>query len=163
MHQLLDVSAGADLVVVLDVAAHDAALVGHVLDPVDELVPAAGELAPQGVGGGAGEDEHRHPAAHGVGDRAAHVLGARVHVHDHGGGAAGDERVGVGGAERDDLMRADDDPGKLALPAFGPRLRQGLDEAGMVAAEVGVDVGDTRLGQRLEERGARRAVALGHR
>ena len=84
VHELLDVAAGADLVVVLDVAAQDAALVADVLDPVDELVPAAGQLAGDGERRGAGEDEHRDAAAHRVADRAAEVLGARVDVHEDG-------------------------------------------------------------------------------
>jgi hypothetical protein len=44
--------------------------------------------------------------------------------------------------------------------AVGPRLGKGLDEAGMVAAEVGLDVGYTRLGERIEECGARCVVPL---
>ena len=95
VHKLLDVAAGADLVVVLDVAAHDAALVGHILDPVNELVPPAGQLAGDGERRGAGEDQHGDAAAHRVADRAAEVLGARVDMHEDSLRLPGHGGVGV--------------------------------------------------------------------
>ena len=97
-----------------------------------------------------------------VGDGAAHVLGAAVHVHDHGARLAGDQGVGVRGAQRHHLVRADDQLRQFALAALGAGLGHGLDDAGVIAAEVGEDVGDARLRQRLKERGARRVVALAH-
>ena len=113
--QLLDVAAGTDLVVVLDVAAQDAALVRHVLDPVDELVPPAGQLTGDRERRGAGEDEHRDTAAHRVADRAAEVLGARVDVDEDGLRLPGHAGVGVRGGQRDGLVRAHDDPRELRL------------------------------------------------
>src|SRR5262249_59874818 len=104
----------------------------------------------------------RDPAAHGVADSAAHVLGAGIDVHDDRLRSAADERVGVRGAERDHLVRADDELREFAGPTLGPRLGERLDQTGMIAAEVSEDVLHARLGERFEERGARRVVALGH-
>ena len=163
MHQLLDVPAGPQLVVVLDVVAEDAALVAHVLNPLDELGPAAGQLAVLGVRHRAREDEHGSAAAHGVVHHAANVLGAGIDVdHDrlrltrhHG--------VRVGGGERHRLVRAEDELRQLILTAIGLGLGEGLDDAGVIAAEIGEDVADARFRQCLEERAARRVIALGHR
>src|SRR5580692_9059503 len=74
---------GPDLVVVLDEPAQDAALVAGVLDPVDPLVAAPGQLTVEGVRRSAGEDEHRDVAAHRVADLTAEVLGTPVDVHDN--------------------------------------------------------------------------------
>jgi hypothetical protein len=64
---------------------------------------------------------------------SAHVLRARVDVPDDRGGLAADERLRVRGAERGakrgDLVRADDQGGEVAVPALGPSLGQGLDDA----------------------------------
>ena len=45
VHDLLRVAPGPDLVFILNVTADDPPLVGRVLNPVDEFVPAAGQLA----------------------------------------------------------------------------------------------------------------------
>ena len=53
----------------------------HILDVVDELVPAAGQLALLGEGGEAGEDEDRHAPARGIVHGAAERLRAAVDEH----------------------------------------------------------------------------------
>ena len=70
-----DVGAGAQLVVVLHVVTDDAALVADVLDPLDEFVAAALELAGLGERRHAGEDEDRDA---GAGDREQHGEPAAV-------------------------------------------------------------------------------------
>jgi len=97
VHELLHVAAGADLVVVLDVVAQDAALIADVLDPVDELVTPAGQLALEGERGRAREDEDGNATAHRVTHRAAEILRAHVDMDDHGLRLAGHHRVGVRG------------------------------------------------------------------
>jgi hypothetical protein len=59
--ELLRVAPAPDLVRVLDVAADDPGLVGRVLQPVDELVAPAGQLALGGHRRQAGQYQHRHP------------------------------------------------------------------------------------------------------
>ncbi len=94
--QLLDVAAGADLVVVAH-SADDAALVEHVLGPLDELVAAAQHLALLGVGRGASAKIR-------TGARPLAALWTppprfwvpHSDVHDDGLGLAGDQRVAVG-------------------------------------------------------------------
>ena len=162
LHELLDVAPGADLVVILGVVAQDAALVVHVLDPVDELVPAARQLALDRERGGAGEDQHRNPAPGGVVDRAAQVLGAGVHMHQHSLGFPGHRGVGVRRAEGHGLVRADDQFRQVRAMAFRPGLGERLDQARMVAAEVGEHVADSGFGQRLQERRARAVVTVPH-
>jgi hypothetical protein len=161
--QLLDVAPGADLVVVLHVVAQDPALIADILDPVDELVPPARQFTLHRVRSRPGENQDRHPAAHRVVDGAAEILGAGVDVHDHGLRLAGHHRVGVRGGQRDGLVRAHDQPGQAATLGAGPVLSERLENPRMVAAEVGEDVADARLGQRLKERGARRVHAREHK
>ena len=76
---------------------------------------------------------------------------------------AGHHGVRVGGGQRHGLVRADDQLRELIPAAVGLGLGEGLDEAGMIAAEIGEDVADARFGQGLEERAAGRVIALGHR
>ena len=83
MHELLGVAPGADLVLVLDVAPDDPALVRGVLEPVDELVAAPGKLPLGGHRRQAGQYQHRHPSPRRVVHGAAEVLSAAVDVHEH--------------------------------------------------------------------------------
>jgi hypothetical protein len=48
--------------------------------------------------------------------------------------------------QRHGLVRTDDDLRKVTLPAFGPRLREGLDDARVIAAEVRKDIADPGFG-----------------
>jgi hypothetical protein len=91
------------------------------------------------------------------------VLGAAVDVHQHGLRLAGDLRVALGGAECDELVRADHQLRQLAEAAVlpGPRIR--LDDPGVVAAEVGEQEAHTRLAQRGQQRLAGRARPVRHR
>jgi len=162
VHELLDVSPGAELVVVLDIAAQDAALIPAVLNPVNELGAAAGQLAVLRERGRAREDEHRDASAHGVADTAAEVLRARVDMDDDRLRLARDHRIGVRGGDGNGLVRADDDLRQRVRPALGAGLRHRLDQPGMIAAEVGEDIRDPGLRQRLEEGGARGVIPLGH-
>ena len=84
MHELLDVAAGADLVVVLDVVAQDAALIRTSwIQWMNSFRPPGS--SPVRVNGAApGEDEHGNATAHRVADRAAEILGAHVDVDDDG-------------------------------------------------------------------------------
>ena len=124
MHDLLGVRADADFVFVAHVAAHQATLIRHVLDPLDELVAAAARLAFLRGGRHAGDDEHGHPALRGVVHGAAERLRAAVHVHQHGLRAARGLRVAVGRGHRDHFRRGRDDFG--TGPVRGARLRQWL-------------------------------------
>ena len=103
------------------------------------------------VGGGAGEDQYGHPAPGGVVDRAAQVLGPRIDVHEHGLGLAGDGGVGVRRAEGDGLVRADDQFGQVGPASLGADLGERLDQARVVAAEVGEHVADSGFGQRFQK------------
>ena len=55
-----------------------------------------------------------------------------------------------------------DDLRETGHAVLGVKLRQRLDQPGMVAAEVREDVPDARLGQGLKERFTRRLVALSY-
>ena len=81
-HDLLDVLRRAQLVVVFHVAAHDAALVAHVLNPVDELVAAAAQLALLRERRTAGEDEYRDARPCGIVHGAGQRLGAAFDMHE---------------------------------------------------------------------------------
>ncbi len=148
---LLDVGAGAQLGLVLDVAAHDAALVRHVLQPHDELVAAALELALLGEGRQAREDQHRGAALGGVVDGAAEREGAGVHVHHHRLGLARHLGVALGGVKPDHLERGGDHLGDR--PAVGARLGDRLQQGGVVGAEVAEDDRDTGFLQGFQEGG----------
>jgi hypothetical protein len=140
VHELLDVSSGADLVVVLDVVAQDAALIPDILDPVDEFVAAAGQLAFLRERRHAREDQDGDASAHGVVDPAAEVLRTRVHMDDHGLRLTGDHGVGVRGGQGNGLVGADDDLRQRVRPSFRAGLCHRLDQPGMIAAEVGEDI-----------------------
>ncbi len=136
-----DVGGRAELIVVLDVLTDDAALVSGVLQPVDELIAAAGELPVLGHRRQPGEDEHRYPVAGSIVDGAGERLGAAVDVDEDGLGATAELSVAVGAAQRHHLVRAGDDIGNAA--AGDPRFGDGLDDGGMVAAEIRKYVRDT--------------------
>ena len=70
VHDLLYVRADANLVVVAHVAAHETALIEHVLQPVNEFVAAAARFAFLRGGRHAGEHEHGHTPLRGVVNRA---------------------------------------------------------------------------------------------
>jgi len=162
VHELLDVCPRADLVVVLDVVAQYAALIPDILDPLDELGAAAGQLTVLRERHRTRENQHRDASAHGVVDAAAEVLRARVDMHQHGLRLPGDHRVSVRGGHGDGLVGADDDVRQRVRPALRAGLRHRLEQPRMIAAEVGEDIRDAGLRQRLEEGGTRGVVALGH-
>jgi len=87
-----------------------------------------------GVARAEGEDQHRNPAAHGVADGATHVLRAGVDVHDDRLRRRGDgvnPATSMGGAERNRLMRADDELGQFLRTTLGLGMREPFDKAGM--------------------------------
>jgi len=151
VHQLLHGAPGADLLVVLGVAAEHSALVRAVLQPVNVLTAGAGELALLGHGRQAGEDQYRHPAPRRVVDRPAEVLGAAVHVHQDRLRFAAHLRVPVGGAQRHELVRAQDQLGQRVQRSRALRVRVGLHDAGVVAAQVRERVPGARLAHRLQK------------
>jgi hypothetical protein len=134
--ELFGVAPGADLMRVLDVATDDARLVGRVLEPVDELVAAAGELPVGGHRRPAGQYQHRHPPPGRVVHGAAEVLGAAVDMHEDRLSLAADLGVPLRRAERDELVRAEHQfrQGVGAAVAARPRVR--LNDPGVVAAQV---------------------------
>jgi hypothetical protein len=71
MHDLLHVACVAKLVVVFHILADDAALIGHVLNPLDEFVATADRLALLGGRRQAGEDEHGNSRLRGIVDCSA--------------------------------------------------------------------------------------------
>ena len=148
MHQLLHVRADADFVVVAHVATHDAALIEHVLDPVDELVAAATRLAFLGRGRGTGEDENGYSPFRRVVNRAGEGLRAAFNMHDDALRAARDLCKAVRRAERDHLVRRSDEFRHCA--ALGLRARDRFHQRGVIAAEIHEQVLDACLLQRLE-------------
>src|SRR5580693_1165151 len=64
----------------------------------------------------------------------------------YGVGLPGHAGVGVRGGQRHHLVRADDEPGVRVLEALRLGLRVRLDQARMVATEVGEDIADAGLG-----------------
>ena len=84
-------------------------MVGHVLEPVDELVPPGGQLTGDRDRRGAGEDKHRDATTHNVAHGPAEVLRARVDVHEDGLRLAAHAGVGVRGGQRHGLVRAHDE------------------------------------------------------
>ena len=138
MHDWLHVVCVAKLVVVFHVLADDAALIGHVLNPLDEFVAAAGRLPLLRGRRQSGEYEHRNARLCGVVNRSSQRLRAAVDVHHDGLRASGQLRVTVRASHRDHFVRAGDDGGDRS--AQGARLGDRLDESGMVAAEIGEDV-----------------------
>jgi hypothetical protein len=162
VYQLLHVAPGTDLLVVLGVAAEHSALVRAVLQPVNVLAAGAGELALLGHGRQAGEDQDRHPAPRRVVDRPAEVLGAAVDVHQDRLRFAAHLRVPVGGAQRHELVRAQDQLGQRVQRSRALRVRVGLHDAGMVAAQVRERVPGARLPHRLKERRGRGVRRAGH-
>ena len=146
---LLDVAAGAQLIFVLHVAAQDASLVGHVLEPVDELVAAALELAFLGIGRCPGKNQHGDAALGDVVDGSGHGLGAAIDVHQDGLGASGDLREALGAGQRDHFIGAGDHL-RNGL-AGGPGLGQRFDDSRMVAAEIGEQVRDSGIDQGLDQ------------
>ena len=153
MHDRLHVARVTKLVVVFHVLADDAALIGYVLNPLDEFVAATGRLALLGGRRQAGEDKHGNARFRGVVDRPAQRLRPAVDMDHDGLGAPGQLRVTVGASHGDHFMRTRDDGGYR--PARGSRLGDRLYESRMVAAEIGEDVGDPRFLQRLQHRRAR--------
>nr|WP_286276351.1 hypothetical protein [Naasia aerilata] len=156
-HELRHIAPGPDVVAPLHVLADERVLVGGVLQVVDVGVAGSGQLTLERVGREPREDEHGHPRPRGVVHRAAQVGGAHVRVDEHRLRASRDGGVAVRGAQRRVLVRAQDHGGRVdpALPVGG----EGLDDCGMVAAEVGEQVLDARIPQRLDEqRGRRRGL-----
>ncbi len=149
VHDLLDIPTGADLVVVFHVAAHDTALVGNILKPLDELVAAAAKLALLREGRGAGENEDGHAALGGVMDGAADRLRAAFDVDEHGLRLAAHQREAVGAAHRHHLVRAGNETRNRAAGNF--RFGHRFDQRRVVAAEIGEDVRDAGFRQRLKE------------
>ena len=142
----------ANLVVVFHILPDDAALIVDILNPLDVFVAAARRLALLGEWRQAGEDENRNarfaprcaPLRRATGcrsRRARRPLGrdpsvVRSHVQLIATISFGQVTMaGIGRPE-------------------GPRLGDRLDESGMIAAEIGEDVGDARFPQRLEHRRA---------
>ena len=120
MHDLLHVARVAELIVVFHVVADDAALVGHVLNPLDEFVAAAGRLAVLGGRRQAGEDEHRNPRFGGVVDRAGERLGAAVDMDHDRLGAPAQLRVTMGARHRDHFVRTGDTCGDRPTLRLAP-------------------------------------------
>ena len=135
---LLDVGGAADLVLVLDILTHDPALVGNVLQPVDEFVAAAGLLALLGGRRQAGEDEDGDAAARGVMQRAGQRLGAAIDMDDDRLWTSTHLGEAVGGGKRHHFVGAGDHrrydtPGRTCMC-------DGFDQRRMVAAEIREDV-----------------------
>ena len=161
--ELLRVAPGPDLVRVLDVATDDPGLVGRVLEPVDELVAAAGQLALGGHRRQAGQYQHRHPPPGHVVHGAAQVLGAAVDVHEYRLGLATDLGIPLRRAERDELVRAQHQFRQGVGAAVAAGLRVGLDDPGVVAAQVREQVPHAGLAHRLQQRPAHRLLPVSHR
>src|SRR5262249_10019996 len=87
---LFDVPAGANFVVVFDVAANQAALIEDVLNPLNEFVAAAAHLSLLCEGRRAGEDQNRDAAFGGVVQRPGEGLRAAFDVDENSLSAARD-------------------------------------------------------------------------
>ena len=111
MHDLLHVARVAQLVVVFHILADDAPLIGHVLNPLDEFVAAAGRFALLGGRRQAGEHEHRNARLRGVVNRSPQRLRAAIDMNDDSLSASGQLRVAVGAGHCDHFVRAGDDGG----------------------------------------------------
>ena len=162
MDELLRVAPGADLVRVLDVAADDPGLVGRVLEPVDELVAAARQLALGGHRRQAGQYQHRHPPPGHVVHGAAEILGAAVNVHEHRLGLPADLGIPLRRAQRDELVRAQHQFRQRVGAAVAAGLRVGLDDPGVVAAQVREQVSHAGVAHRLQHRLAHRVPPVSH-
>ncbi len=127
-------------------------MIEHILDPMNELVAAAPQLAFLGRGRCAGKNKDGHAAFGGIVNGAAERLGATFDMHHDGLRPSRDLGEAVSGSESHHLVRTGDD---LRIAAVAGRLRsQRLDEGGVIAAEVGEYVLDSGFAHRLEQCGA---------
>ena len=131
---LLDVAPAANLIVILDVAAHDSALVEDILQPVNKLVAAPRQLSLLGEGHGSGENQHRNTAARSVVQRARQGLRSHVDMHQHRLPAPGRLRVTVGRAQGHHLVRAGDHRRNRA--SVGAGFGNALQNRRVIAAEI---------------------------
>ena len=143
----LDLLAVAQLVVPLDVLAQHAALVVHLLAPVDRHVAAAGATAlgqrraPRG-------EEDRHVVARGIEQAHERVRHADVDVHHDRLRAAGEQIVAVRHADRGVLVRYDHGLGHRDAGLGAAHQR--LDDRGEIGPGVGeqpVDAARLEQGQ----------------
>jgi hypothetical protein len=146
-NHLFDVPAGANFVVVLDVASNQAALVEDVLNPLNVFVAAAAHLPFLCERRRACEDQNRDAAFGGVVQGAGERLRAAFDMDEDGLPAARDLSEAVRRAERDHLVRTDDKPRRR--PACRARFGQTLDDRRVIAAQVGEDERDAPFAQRL--------------
>ena len=139
---------GAQLVVPFDEFPRQAALVEHLLAPVDRAV-ARGLMAGLGDGRAAGAEQDRRIVARGVHDPADRIGGADRHMHHHDGGLAADAVIAVRHRHRDVLMGHGDDA--RIFPVGAGVARQRLDDRREIGAGIGEHVFDPAIGQAGEE------------
>ena len=126
---MFNIAAGANLVVVLHIAANDAALIENILEPVDEFVAGTAQLAFLRERRRAGENQHRNTAfCARVVNRSAQRLRAALHVNQHGLGASCNLRVTMRGAQRYHFVGASDHSRNGGLPEPSARTSQSRDD-----------------------------------
>ena len=151
---------GAQLEVPLHEFAGEAALVEHLLAPVDRAV-ARGLVADLGERRAAGAEQDRRVVARGVHQAADRVRGADRHVHHHRRRLAGDPVIAVRHRHRDVLVGNRDDARIFAVGAGIARQR--FDDRREIGAGIGHHVIDPALGEAGEERlGGDAGCGVGH-
>ena len=133
------------LVVPFDELAHDAALVAHLLRPVDLAGARSGDAAGLAVGRAPRCEQHRDVAAPGVEQAGGGVGGADVDVHHDQLRPTGLQVVALRHRHRDVLVRAEHRLGERL--ALGFRLGQRLDQGGEIGARVGEQTVDAAVGE----------------
>src|SRR5208337_2442546 len=116
--------------------------------PLDVFVAAARRFALLGEWRHAGEDEYRNARFGRVVHGSAERLSAAVDMHDDRLGATRQLCVAMGATHRHHFVGTGHDGGYL--PPEGSRLGDRLDQSGMIAAEIGEDIGDARFLERLK-------------
>jgi hypothetical protein len=111
-HKLFDIGRDANLIVIAHIAAHDAALVVNILDPLDEFIAAPDKLAFLGQGGGAGKYEYGNSALRRVVDGACQRLGAAFHMNQDGLRPTGCRGKTMRGTHADHFVRTGDHLGQ---------------------------------------------------
>lgn len=148
--ELLDVPPPFDLGGVAAVLRHDRLLIRHILNPMDILCAASTILTLDRVWTQPGEYEHGGATTGGIVDSGTEALGADVDMYDDGLRTVGQAGISVSHGEGDHFIGTGDDAWE-GVRRFTLAFDHGLQDAGVVGAQVHEAVRHTGFPERLEE------------